>query len=558
MGFAWSTLMHLLWGDDASTRDVSEEPREGAEKDTPGSTIAATQRHQETTQVSDASGGVQVVELPSGPGKMELRLMVETTTSTPDSPSIFADGRHWALSEPIDVDSASLPSYACVSYVWGPGRVPNPIHPSIMMSDRTMASFTAVARQQRDAATANGEPTRIWIDAFCVPVERMKKRATLESLGFVFARADAVVAVLAPQSIAAVEEMESFLAVQPRPAEIPNAPIAALERDEWIRSVWTYQETVNSKALWFVAYAQDESPGQKSYSGSDLLNIAGNYFNRWESSEGTPRNVLRTYYPHADDFQEILADYMVADYAQRSALQIMYGLDQRAHVAPENHFYSMIGALTDRPSARATDASVEQLAERFMELCEEKGDYSFIFCGAPRDRRPGIRWRPVPCIFPPIFTWHAHGEGQSGERTAEGLLLRNVLVFSLNSDNQKPQPLSAKTRMFMLEWLAVFAPEQTVTTEDPDDVLFQAGYRGLTLLHFKGPEGGWYPTEAGVFYALERLPPGEVELVVAVGVQWTFGAPALASVVIGGEHQYVPGTFLGPLRNLQTETYVLR
>ncbi|OSD01373.1 hypothetical protein PYCCODRAFT_1478409 [Trametes coccinea BRFM310] len=552
MGLAWSSLMHFLRGDDSSIHEKSSDSRKGTEQDTPGSQVVATQRHPEITQ---ALGGV---EPPSEPGKMELRLMVETATSTSDSPSIFADGRNWTLSEPFDVDSAPPPPYICVSYVWGDGRVPNPVHPSITMSDRTVASFTAAACQQRGGAAA-GEPTRIWIDAFCIPTERMKKRATLESLGFVFAQADAVVAVLAPKSIAAMEEMEAFLAVQPRPVEIPNAPIVALEKDEWIRSVWTYQEIVNSKALWFVGYPQGDSPCQKSYSGHDLLNIVGAYLNRWGGSEGTPRHGIRAYYPHADNFQEILADWVMAGYAHRSALQIMYGLDHRAHVAPENHFYSMIGALTNCPSARATNPSVERLAERFMELCEEKGDYSFIFCAAPRDQRPGLHWRPVPCIFPTMFAWHVFGEGQFGERTAEGVLLQNVLVFPLGDENRRPQPLGSKTRKFMLEWLAEFVPDQIVTEDDPDDVLIKAGHRCLTMLQFKGLEGEWHPTTAGVFYALSRKEPGEATLVVAVGVQWTFGAPALASVAVGGEHQYVLGVFCGPdLKSIQTATYMLR
>ncbi|CDO77069.1 hypothetical protein BN946_scf184473.g13 [Trametes cinnabarina] len=527
-------------------------------EDTPSSTDPATQRHPGlgATQVGDASKDAEPRQ-PSEPGKMELRLMVETAISSSEAPSIFVDDRYWTLSEPLDIESEPVPPYICVSYVWGDGRVTNPIHPSSMMSDRTLGSFTAAACQYRGGA---GSPIRIWMDAFCVPVERAKKRATLESLGFIFAHAQAVVAVLAPQSIAAVEEMEAFLALQPGPEEVPNAPIAALDEDEWIRSVWTYQEIVNSKAIRIVSYPRAETTApQKSYSDHNLLNIIGDYLNRWGHSKTGVRYGIRLYYPHADNFQEILVDWTMAAYTQRSALQIMSGLDHRAHVLPENHFYSMLGALTDRPSPRATNPSIEQLAERFMQLCEEKGDYSFIFCAASRDRRPGFRWRPMPCLFPTMIPWHCYGDGQVGMRLTDGVLLKNVLVFSVSVQDQRPHPLNPKTRRFLSNWLGEFQFEHTFTVDDEDEILLEATYNGLTMLHFRGRKGAWYCTESGVFFALEKLPQGETTLAIAVGVRWTFGAPGMAQIVVNGENEYIPGVFCGPdLHTIEPSTLLLR
>ncbi|RDX41477.1 hypothetical protein OH76DRAFT_1412108 [Lentinus brumalis] len=120
---------------------------------------------------------------------MEMRLMIETEAPADDlsrHSTMAAAGRYWTLSDPLDI-SGTLPRYACASYVWGNERLPNPVHPSIMMSDRTLPTFAAVARHAPQCA--------IWIDAFCVPVEPSKKRPTLESLGFIFSRADCVVAV---------------------------------------------------------------------------------------------------------------------------------------------------------------------------------------------------------------------------------------------------------------------------------------------------------------------------------------------------------------------------
>ncbi|KAI8976627.1 hypothetical protein BD414DRAFT_539178 [Trametes punicea] len=527
MGIAWSKLMRLFRTDDnlAPVKD----PGRGSEP-------------QQDAQRSKEA------EPPSGPGKMELRLMVETDMPS-SSGSVFIDGKHWTLSEPVDINSESLIPYVCVSYVWGQGRAPNPIHPSITMSDRTLATLTAAVRHQ------TGRP--IWIDAFCVPLERMKKRATLESLGFLFSRAEAVVAVLAPESIAAVEEMEAFLAVQPQPGMMPDAPIVTLETDEWIRSVWTYQEIVNAKALWFVG--RDDSSARKSFSGRDLLKIVGGYLDRWGRTDGRALYGTRLRFPHADNFQNLLADWEMAAYAQRSALQIMHGLDHRASVAPANHFYSMIGALTDRPSSRATNPSIEQLAERFMELCEEKGDYSFIFCAAPRDERPGLRWRPVPCIFPSLLEWYSYGEGQEGMRVADGVLLKNVLVLSIILPTPNPKGMSTKVQSFMLEWLGIFRLDPQLGPEDEADALMKQVYKGLTMLRWEGPEGEWYPSEFGVFYPLHQLSRQETfTVIVALGVPWTFGAPAMASLTVEGVTRYEPGVFVGSnLELTQRNEYLL-
>ena len=64
--------------------------------------------------------------------------MVEVEAESPSGgPTIAVDGRHWQLTPPLDITSTTFPPYACASYVWGPDRAPNPIHPSIAMSDRS-------------------------------------------------------------------------------------------------------------------------------------------------------------------------------------------------------------------------------------------------------------------------------------------------------------------------------------------------------------------------------------------------------------------------------------
>ncbi|KAI0656975.1 hypothetical protein C8Q70DRAFT_307271 [Cubamyces menziesii] len=523
MGSVWSRLRQLWW------RPVA---------------LSEVETHESPLQ-SEAAPQMDV-EPPSGPGKMELRLMMEAEPGSPCERTIEVDGTSWTLSEPMpDIEPETLTPYLCVSYVWGSGRAPNPVHPSILMSDRTLRTFTAVTR------SLPGKP--IWIDAFSVPVERMAKRATLESLGFVFYRAEAVVAVLRPESFAAIEEMEVFMATKPRPAVVPDAPLAALEADEWIRSVWTYQEIVNSNKVWFVSEAQDGAPAKEAVDSLDILKIIGAYINQWEEQTGKAAEGIRQAYPHADNFQELLLDHRLREYACRSALQIMYGMNHRASVSPVNHFYSMIGALTSIPSSRATKPTIELLAERFMELCEEKGDYSFIFCAAPRDTRPGLRWKPIPCTFPSILAGHISGEGLPGKRVDGGVLLSNVLVLLITCESRCSTLLPHETLIaYFQQWLNNVALYHRIPANGPEETLAKTGYECLRLLEFNGT-GDWYISDLGVFYPRDELPgDAEVTICVSLGVSWRFGAPALAAFTsTDGEKQYVLGVFVGPVEDIR-------
>ncbi|KAH9848363.1 hypothetical protein C2E23DRAFT_889203 [Lenzites betulinus] len=513
MGVIWSRLLLPWWWAEAPAQVVTPEKAYPLDPN------------------AQASGK----EPASVPCTMELRTMVQTDTPSQDTPSVLVDGKHWTLSPPLDIDSPALPPYVCVSYVWGLERTPNPIYPSIEMSSRTLATFTAAAR------CVPGHP--IWIDAFSVPVQREKKRATLESLGCIFARGHAVVAVLAPESLAAVAQMEQFLALDPRPEAVPTAPLDVLNADEWIRSVWTYQELVNSQTLWFVCHAHEGSPSPPPVRGQDLFQIVGGYLDRWGKSHGGKLPGVRLTYPHADNFQELLADWMISDYGHRSALQIICGMEYRAGVTPQNRFYSMIGALTAQPSTRATSPTVEQLAERFMELCEEKGDYSFIFSSAARDARPGLRWRPTPCDLESVLTWHIFGEDQPGTKVDNGVLLTNVLVYPLPTSSRDKVQMGHDLRDHFLGWIRVEKEYHNLATDDTNTTLEELGHRILQSMRFAGT-GGWHVAEDVVFYPLHKLPESdesEVTLCVSHGVRWIFGAPAIAAIKKEGRTEYMPG-----------------
>lgn len=90
----------------------------------------------------------------------------------------------------------------------------------------------------------------IGIDSFCVPIKDMAKRATLESMGFIYAHAAQVVIVLSNEAFVALEMMSQFNTA-PTKSTITEC-LDVLKNNEWIRSTWTYQKVVNCQDLLFM------------------------------------------------------------------------------------------------------------------------------------------------------------------------------------------------------------------------------------------------------------------------------------------------------------------
>jgi hypothetical protein len=177
---------------------------------------------------------------------MEFRLLAPAPDPPSDRPFIVLEDKYWSITEPLDINPPSdVPQYICISYVWGSGRIPNPIQTTIEMSHHTLPVVIAAIRNH----DPDHSVSMIWIDAFCMPIEPVAKRATLESMGFIYGHARQVVVVLPNEAFVAIEKMGQL-----DRAQTPSATVECLdvlENDEWIRSVWTYQEIVNCNDLLF-------------------------------------------------------------------------------------------------------------------------------------------------------------------------------------------------------------------------------------------------------------------------------------------------------------------
>ena len=342
---------------------------------------------------------------------MELRLLVEASNpSTVDT--VFVEGRHWRLTDPIDITHDELiPSYVCISYVWGPNRLPNSYIKAGAISDQTIPALATAIRSTNLRA--------FWTDFFCVPTKQPQRQATLEGMGFIFSRAAQVIAVLSQPSFNALEQMS-------KQDTIDEDSLDILEQDEWIRSVWTYQEVVNGRHL---VFACGNNPGTIDF--AKCLNCVGYTFQLYKKKYNLDAFDIRQRYPGLDALEDLIADYLTADYTLRSALQVMSNMDRRSYKVPENHFYSMIGAITHTPPSWAAADSFTSLASTFMAVCESKNDYSFIYSSAPRAAKPP--WRPEPGFIPSILPWHLEGEAQRGYHDPQGFWLEDMLPLSPNA-----------------------------------------------------------------------------------------------------------------------------
>ncbi|KAI0073175.1 hypothetical protein K474DRAFT_1666913 [Panus rudis PR-1116 ss-1] len=457
---------------------------------------------------------------------MEFRLMVPKQARDDSMrPVATLNDQEWTLSDPIDIyPSQTIPAYACISYVWGTGRSPNAIYPDVQMSDRTIAVLSAAMR--------NSSLHAFWIDALCLPVDPISRSSTLESMGYIYSRADRVIAVVGAETFAAIQKLVEMDKSNLAPTK---EILDIIEGDRWVRSVWTYQEIVNSRDMYFVGEDLDTVP----LHASEFLNRFGHGLQRYRATAGLTTLILRSMYPGLDALEDVIADWMVSGYADRSAMEVISNISRRTYDDPRNYYYAMIGAVTNLPSTQVhAFPTVEYLAEIFMEICEEKGDYSFIFTSNPRDERPGYGWRPRPGLLLPILPVPSKGGILAVERNAEGLRVKNMMVLRPSHSSS----LSEEGRLFLKGRLSPWVGEVHADSDDElaricADMLIQAGFTG---------DRHQIVTDHGLFFPQNAI-AGDVPLEVwaASSLAYHLGTPALGVAGAVNNLRYIPGVYVG-------------
>ena len=347
------------------------------------------------------------------------------------------------------------------------------------------------------------QPTALWVDAFCVPREEPARATCLGSMGAIYAHASQVVVVLSEPSSALLEQIRET-------GEVDESALLALESDDWVSRAWTYQEIVNSGKVRFVSQGADDAWAD----AIDVLSKAGYAIDRFKKAHGYDTFKMRALHPRLDGLEDLIVDWKISDYLERSAYQVMCGMHGRDSAQPEDLFYAMIGAISTSPAEGPTLPSGPP-AEYFMQICEEKGDYSFIYSTAPRSEEPGRRWRPKTADrFRAVFPWHCWGEGQSACVNPTHIQLNGMWLV-----NPVSTPTTAKP------WVADFLKTSDDSSSSED--LPASMLRQLRLAGFQGC-GEHLEMETGYFFSYSPLPQGpDLFVAAATGIQMSLGSPGL-------------------------------
>ncbi|MCJ1435108.1 hypothetical protein MMC27_004478 [Xylographa pallens] len=454
---------------------------------------------------------------------MELRLIVPALRSDSSVPTVVLDGRKWQLTTLSDTSiSATTAKYICISYIWGYGRSLNPFDSTQTISDQTIKALEVVMTATRDY-----EVHGYWADAICIPQSGTSRQATLESMGYIYFHATEVVVTLSKPIYTIIKDMEMTSALD-------EDVLLILEQDEWIASVWTYQELVNS-SLSFVSY--DQSNTGLRVSAFDFFHGLALHLELYQRKHNVTGFQLQKLFLRLSAFEDSMLVWRSTNPLNISALQVMSNMDKRVYRAdePQNYFYAMMGAITTAPTWGAGGATVAEVSDRFMMMCERKNDYSFIYSSTARDDRLGRRWRPVPGPMKSILSWHSYGGLAPGYYDAAGFWLCGMCTYE-RCDKIGVAGKELIVRRFKLSDRAT----------DSDDALAGQVYETLVSIDFTGsPE--YVTLENGFLFPQISLPKdSKLTILVSGNVAWPFGAPGLV-IAIGEDNlqSYIPCAFIG-------------
>jgi hypothetical protein len=300
-------------------------------------------------------------------------------------------------------------------------------------------------------------------------------------MGFIYSFAKQVVVAFSGVSFTAIEQIV-------RIGQLDEDNLRSWNRMSGLEVSGLNQEVVNSKQLHLCQeYSED------SINGEEFLNRLGNSMKAYRKRHNLNGIDFSEKFPRLSALESLIVDWFTAGYLERSALQVISNMDHREHLELTNHFYAMIGAVTQRPSRTTTNCTVSDLAELFMTVCEEKNDYSFIYSDAPRNTQKGRRWRPVAGLLHSILPWSCSGERQPAHQLSEGLLLENVVSPCF------VPVLSGATKKFITSWVG-----QQTLSNNSDEQMAKESYTTLQRMGFVG-SGEYELVEGGIFFPLHPV-----------------------------------------------------
>jgi hypothetical protein len=207
----------------------------------------------------------------------------------------------------------------------------------------------------------------------------------------------------------------------------------------------------------------------------------------------------------------------------------------------------MIGAISSEPAMKVSGKSAFQV---FIDLCERKGDYSFIYSATRRSSAFGREWMPTEDVelpvelrLPPIIHWHLSGARQSGGWEGDIFSLHDVVLL-------QEGPLTSQAKFRMQYCLGHLGTEFSIPSYPCFDPFF---FDILCKMGFEGSPD-FISTDSGYFFPVWTIEYGYdtvVEVIVSLELIWVFGAPGLTRVARSqtGQIEYIPGVFFGFLQS---------
>jgi hypothetical protein len=504
-----------------------------------------------------------------------LRLLVPADIDLPSYGQVSSETRVWKVIAG-DAWVQEGKKYVCVSYAWGTQKVPNTLYGGAnIMSSRTLAILNTVVHILRDA-----KDIAIYLDAFCLPPRGDPSRAeSIDEMSHVYSNASEVIVVLSHESTAFLKSVAST-GIRGQATMDHTPPLEMLENDPWVTRVWTYQEIANCTGSWsFVAEGDEDGT---TVNGGILLNAMGNVKQAYRREHIFPDETVRhadsevavrLRFPNIDLFEDVLLGCCTDAPLHRSALQIMANVNRRIRERDEDYFNAMIGAIVSPVESKAIRISWKNIKEspdvkalamlnnsaatdsktalndilqpiktafaatQFMQLCEAKGDYSFIFTTGQRSKKEGQRWRPVPGHFLPICSMNSIGAKQPGVIKNGQLQLHEMVALNI-------APLTERGTRFLTDWVRTrpgqSEPSSTSTVRRClEDNGFQSDVLEPVCLEY------------GYFFPQTSWLEDEVEVFISSSIVWVCGAPGVLvrkSKINPEDYQFLSvGVYIGDI-----------
>lgn len=362
---------------------------------------------------------------------------------------------------------------------------------------------------------------------------------------------------------------------QESPAPFAVSELHILEEDKWISRVWTYQELVNGADTYFTT--SDPGAGYPVVQVQRFLNCVGCSLNMWKKDNGLGEMGVLDTFPRLSIMEDALGEMIMSGYLERTALNVLSNIGLRDFDTkfPQNRLLACLGALTKEASWGAESTSLDELSNKLMKVCEEKGDYSFIYTSDKRSDNPSQRWRPSPsqsvvsgpAHLIPVISWQSStpafnltGTTQSAHKDENGFWLENMVRLRASDSIDQNAVVHMERYLFGFKdpenphhiQIGIFKPENAETLDWRKALLrffVKIGFTGCHQSHI---------CETGVFYSQTDIRDHEdVELFAAASIVWKFGNPGLARWKESGVVRYCAGVYAGLLKREQAESLLM-